>query len=250
MSKCLFDGVFGSAHCHAQHHHHHAEAGAQHHEGHHHHHNHHHHYHAIHLFNEIVGPKIRQVEQVLGQLHCPELSHTQIQVIRAEVAILVSNKHHKHSVKHALHHFYHELGVHHAALHNPYVVFGPIVAQKIKHVKLELCKLKSTLVHRADSMSQQRLFNEAFHLAFSHLARLINDLHASDLTVKRLEHIKHEVEAVHHKIHQCKDHFYNHIGGLGRHIDASVVGMAEGLKMQWHRVKEALHQRELEIVRA
>jgi hypothetical protein len=55
---------------------------------------------------------------------------------------------------------------------------------------------------------------------------------------------------VQYKIHECKDHFYNHIGGVGKHIDASVVGMAEGLKMQWHKVKEMLHQRELEIARA
>jgi len=215
-----------------------------------HHHNHQQHYRAIHLFNEIVGPKVRQVDQVLGQLHCPELSHTQLQVIRAEVALLMANKHHKHSVKHALHQFYHELGIQHAVLHNPYMIFGPIVAQKIKHLKLELCKLKSQVVHKFDSMSQQRLFNEAFHLAFSHLGRLLNDLAASDLTVKRLEHIKHEVETVTHKIHECKDHFYNYIGGFGSHVDSSVVGMAEGLKMQWAKLKEMLHQKEMEIARA
>ena len=256
MKKCLFDGAFDSMHGHEAHPHHPHHADKDCHEqdaGHHHHnhhHNHHHHYRAIHMFNDIVGPKWCQVERVMGQLHCPDLSHAQLQVIRAEVAGLGANKHHKHSVKHALHHFYHELGVHHAALHNPYIVFGPIIAQKIKHLKLELCRMKTILIHKSDSMSQQRLFNEAFHMAFAHVGGLINDLHSEDLTVKRLEHIKHEVEAAHHKIQQCKHHFYNHVGGFGKHIDASVLGMAKGLKMQWHTVKETLHQKEMEIARA
>ena len=115
---------------------------------------------------------------------------------------------------------------------------------------MEMHKLQSTLLHKHDSMSQQRLFNESFHLAFAHLGRMINDLNSCDLTVKRLEHIKHEVESFEHKIHEFKHHFYGQIGGFGKHIDASVVGMAEGLKMQWHTLKEKLHQKELEIIRA
>jgi len=254
MKKCLFEGVFEGMHCHTGGHHHSIESDCHDGAGSHHHHHHHHiqnnHYHAIHMFNDIVVPKWRQVERVMGQLHCPDISHAQLQVVRVEIAELTANKHHKHSVKHALHHFYHEMGIHHAALQNPYLIFGPIVAQKIKHLKLELCTLKSHLIHRCDSMSQQRIFNEAFHIAFDHVGRMINDLNASDLTVKRLEHIKNEVKNVHNKIQQCKTHFYNHIGGFGKHIDSSVVGMAEGLKMQWHRVKEMLHQKEMEIVRA
>jgi len=202
------------------------------------------------LFGEIVGPKWVQLERLIGQLHCPELSHAQLMVIRAEVKELCAGKHHKHSIKHALHHFYRELGVHHAALHNPYVVFGPIVAQKIKHLKLEMHKLQSALLRKHDSMSQQRLFNESFHLAFAHLGRMINDLNSCDLTVKCLERIKHEVGALESRIHECKHHFYGHIGGVGKHIDSSVIGMAEGLKMQWHTLKEKLHQKELEIIRA
>jgi hypothetical protein len=173
-----------------------------------------------------------------------------MQVIRAEVATLCANKHHKHSVKHALHHFYHELGVQHAALHNPYVVFGPIVAQKIKHLKLELCKMKSKMIHKADSMQQIHLFKESFLLAYDCLGNKMRALHSSDLTVKELERIKHQVEEVSHKIHQCKHHFYNQIGGFGKHIDPSIIGMAEGLKMQWHNLKEMLHRKEMEIARA
>jgi len=252
MKKCLFDGAFGAMHCHTEHaHHNHAEGHGH---GHHHHHGHHHghhpDHHAFHLFGEIVGPKYVQLERVIGQLNCPELSHTQLMVVHAEIKELCAGKHNKHSIRHALHHFYRELGVHHTSSHNPYIVFGPIVAQKIKHLKLEMHKLQSALMHKHDSMNQQKLFTESFHLAFAHLGRMINDLNSCDLTVKRLEHIKHEVESLSHRIHQCTHHFYGHIGGFGKHIDASIVGMAEGLKMQWRMLKEKLHQKEIEIIRA
>lgn len=255
MKKCLFEGVFDSVHCHADSHHHGHHADSHHHGHHaghhnHHHHNHHHHHRAFNLFMEIVGPKWRQVEQVMGQLHCPELSHTQLQVIRAEVALLCSNKHHKHSVKHALHHFYHEFGAHHVVMHNPYVLFGPIVAQKIKHLKLEMCRLKTKLIHKSDSMSQIHLFKESFLLAYDCLGNKMSALHSADLTVKELEHIKHQVEKVSEMISHGKEAFYNCVGGFGKHIDPKIISMAEGLKMQWHALKEMLHHKEMEIARA
>lgn len=250
MKHCLFGGAFdaahsqhhGNAHCHETGHHH----------GHHgsHHHNHHHHHRAINLFMEIVGPKWRQVERVMGQLHCPELSHTQLQVIRAEVCLLCANKDHKHSVKHALHHFYHEFGAHHVAMHNPYVQFGPIVARKIMQLKLELCRLKTKTIHKADSMHQIALFKESFLLAYDCLGSKMSALHSADLTVNELEHIKHQVEKVSQVICHSKDAFYSCVGGFGKHIDPSVIAMAEGLKMQWHALKEMLHHKEREIARA
>lgn len=238
MKKCLFEGAFDLAHCHTQAHHH---GDAHNHKGHH---------RAVSLFMDIVGPKCRQVEQVMGQLHCPELSHTQLQVIRAEVSLLCSNKHHKHSVKHALHHFYHELGEHHVALHNPYVLFGPIVAQKINRLKLELCKVKTKLIHKMDSMHQINLFKESFALAYDVLGSKISAIHSSDLTVKEFERIKHQVEKVSETIQHCKEAFYSRVGGFGKHIDPNVIGMAEGLKMKWKTLKEMVNQKEMEINRA
>ena len=246
MKKCLFDGAFDVSPCHTHHH----DDAHSHNGGHHHHHDHHHNHRPLNLFMEIVGPKWRQVEQVMGQLHCPELSHTQLQVIRAEVALLCANKHCKHSVKHALHHFYHELGAHHVALHNPYVLFGPVVALKIKQLKLELCKLKTKLIHKTDSMNQIHLFKESFLLAYDVLGNKISAIHASDLTVKELERIKHQVEKVSETIHHCKEAFYSRVGGFGKHIDPNIIGMAEGLKMQWHTLKEMVRQKEMEINRA
>jgi len=202
------------------------------------------------LFQELVGRQIHQLEQIKGQLRCPELSHTQLQVIRAELALLTANKDHKHSIKHALHAYYHAMGIAHPVLRNPYVVFGPKVAYRINQLKLDMCKVKETLLRKLDSHNQQELFNDAFRLAFHHLGNLIRDLHDGDLTVKRLEHIKAEVEILQGKIHQCKEHFYHLVGGMGKHIDTSIVGMAEGVKMQWKRVKELLAQREAEIARA
>jgi len=249
--RCIFENYFSS------HHHtpspmHHCD---EHHHGDHHHgHGHHHHHHSRTLFNEFVGHKIHQLEQVKGQLHCPELSHAQLQVIRAELALLTASKDHKHSIKHALHAYYHAMNIHHPALRtaisNPYMLFGPVVAHKISHLKLEMCKVKTMLLRKLDSFHQQSLFNEAFRLAFHHVGNLIRDLHCEELTVKRLEHIKAEVETVQEKLHHCKEHFYHLVGGMGKHIDTSVVGMAEGLKMQWHRVTELLAQREREISRA
>jgi len=202
------------------------------------------------LFQELVGHKIHQLEQIKGQLRCPELSHTQLQVIRGELALLMANKEHKHSIKHALHAYYHAMGVAHPVLRNPYVVFGPKVAYRINHLKMEMCKIKEKMLRKLDSCHQQELFNDAFRLAFHHLGNLIRDLHDEDLTVKRLEHIKAEVDMAQHKIHQCKEHFYQLVGGVGQHIDTSIVGMAEGVKMQWKRVRELLAQREADIARA
>jgi len=202
------------------------------------------------LFQEMVGKKIHQLEQVKGQLRCPELTHAQLQVIRAEVALLTAGKDHVHSIKHALHAYYHAMGINHAALRNPYVVFGPVVAHKIAHLKLEMCKVKERLIRTVDSFNQQDLFTEAFRLAFHHLGTLIRDLGDHDLTVARLEHIKAEVTKVQSIIHQCKDHFYHMIGGIGSHIDPSILGMAEGLKMQWKRVKELVAKHELNIAHA
>jgi len=202
------------------------------------------------VFNELVGHKIHQLEQIKGQLRCPELSHTQLQVIRAELAVLTANKDNKHSIKHALHAFYHAMGIAHPVLRNPYVVFGPKVAHRINHLKREVCKVKEQLLRKLDSHNQQELFEDAFRLAFHHLGNLVRDLHDCDLTVKRLEHIKAEVEMVQGKIQQCKEHFYHLVGGMGHHIDTSIMGMAEGLKMQWKHVKELVAKREADIARA